>query len=288
MMKKMKAKSLLLSLILSAFVASCAPASSDRAPLSGGSAEPTIESELPPLVDVPPQPSINVDLMLFHQNEVSDMPRVEMNRRNDVTIQDLYRIPLYKGVATSEGLARVGQISPDVAQKLYDSVMIHPVVSPEAQTRYEQPGVKIGYCFGRATYVHKALQKMGVADEAIRKVWMAGTMYKRGTQINWDFHVATAVRATDGKWYVIDYIPGKLLTVEEWYNFYLPLSYRKNLRFYYTDPSRFHTGKGTYSRANMGLDTTRENDWYRHYFVDLLAWFENHSLAEVGLPTDLP
>jgi hypothetical protein len=54
---------------------------------------------------------------------------------------------------------------------------------------------------------------------------------------------------------------------------------------YAADP-KFIPNPLKYNRVDLGLDMTQEQDWYRHYFYDLMQWFKKNDLSEFGL-TDL-
>ncbi len=123
---------------------------------------------------------------------------------------------------------------------------------------------------------------MGIAKESIRKVWLVGPMSSGTTA--WQFHVAVVVRATNGKWMVVDNYWGRLLEIKDWAESFYPQnkSY-KNLRVYVTSPAKFSVSLQKYSRLQMGLDMPATKDWYKNYFHDLMEWFKHHTLEEVGL-----
>lgn len=155
---------------------------------------------------------------------------------------------------------------------LIRSYNYHPVIGPKAVGRYEQTGVSIGYCFGRAYYFHKALMALGVSDDAILKAWVVG---KIGD--SWQFHVATMVRGEDGDWWVMDTVSdswARGVRVKEWY-----LSWKADsspsTRIYFTRPEKFTPALGAYNATQLGYGLDRNKDWYKNYFVDLDRWFDS-------------
>lgn len=199
--------------------------------------------------------------------------------RTASTIDDLLKMEQEElaKLTQKENLNPSDAITPKQAQRLLDSISPHPVVGQEAYDFYNRPGREIGFCFGRATYVHLALLKMGVKKEAIKKIWTVG---ETGGQMNWIYHVATAVRTTDGKWTVIDNFVGKLVTAQEWATEMRKMTVDGKKATFITDAKKFHPQTGTYSRVELGLDLSREKDYYQHYFRDLFAWFSSSEAHE--------
>ncbi|MBC7740746.1 MAG: hypothetical protein H7061_01015 [Bdellovibrionaceae bacterium] len=269
-------------LILLALTTSLVSCGSHNDTSKPAAAEPTVTEQYVEKAD----PLLDTDLTNYHDKEVNGLSAKKVTDLNEATIKELYRRPRAATYPDGDRKPRVGEISIEVAQQLLNSIKIHPVVSMEVKEKYEQPDTEIGYCFGRAAYLHWALYKMGVDHRSIRKAWIMGSIHS--SDFYWEFHVATIVRVNDGRWIAIDNFTGRLLEVRDWVNFYTPFNVGfKNLRIYISDPTRFSISKGAYSRAQMGVDLARDVDWYRGYFVDLMDWFKTHSLAEVGLPTDL-
>lgn len=175
-------------------------------------------------------------------------------------------------------------ISREQAQKLLNSISPHPVVGQTAYDFYNRAGREIGYCFGRATYVHLALLKMGVKKDAIKKIWTVGLT---GGSVNWIYHVATAVRTTDGNWTVIDNFVGRLITAQDWATDMRTMTVDGKKATFITDAKKFHPSTGTYSRIELGIGMSREADFYKNYFGDLFKWFgsteSNRYLAAYGV-----
>lgn len=156
------------------------------------------------------------------------------------------------------------------ANKLLKSISPHPIVGDIAYDYYNRAGREIGFCFGRATYVHLALLRMGVKKDAIKKIWTVG---QTGGEVNWIYHVATAVRTTDGNWTVIDNFVNRLVTAQEWATMMRTMTVDGKKATFITDAKKFGPKTGAYSRVQLGLELSRDKDFYQNYFVDLFKWF---------------
>ena len=102
---------------------------------------------------------------------------------------------------------------------------------------------------------------------------------------NWQFHVATAVRTPKG-WQVLDPHIATPLSPREWFTFYQQTNGDLgDLRLYVTAPEKFSVRTSKYSKTQLGWKISREDDWFGHYFVDLLKWFTSSEdpLGEMGL-----
>ncbi|MES3038480.1 MAG: hypothetical protein V4736_11295 [Bdellovibrionota bacterium] len=221
------------------------------------------------------------DLLKIQESETKGKTRKQINQMNKNEIAALYALKLPKKVS-GKGGDRITSISREQGQAVIESINNHPIINFFNSQRYDQPGVSIGFCFGRATYAHLALLKMGVHPDSIKKIWAVGPMNAGG--IMWSFHVATVVRSTEGGWMVIDNYPNKLLNVTQWMNLFKQQNKEHNLRIYFTQPEKFSVSLSKYDRVQMGLDLTADQDWYRNYFVDLMTWFKKPgSLQSMGL-----
>ena len=155
---------------------------------------------------------------------------------------------------------------------LINSYNYHPIIGPKVASDYDQTGVSIGYCFGRAYYFHKALLKLGVSDDAIMKAWIVGKIGK-----NWQFHVATMVRGQDGDWWVMDTVSdswARGVRVKDWYLAWKAES-SPTTRIYFTRPEKFTPALGAYDPVQLGYGLDRDKDWYKNYFVDLDFWLNS-------------
>jgi hypothetical protein len=158
----------------------------------------------------------------------------------------------------------------------------HVVVASEHSKKYSPEEVDIGYCFGRAMYVHLMLRKMGLQEKSIRKVWALGPIRSPHGDLIWSFHVATAVYTPDG-WMTIDPLSFKPEPVRHWLSRFDGQSVDGRMRFYVTEASKFGPALGKYNRAQLGLDLKRDEDWYRHFFPDMLTTIREAKLETLGL-----
>lgn len=174
------------------------------------------------------------------------------------------------------------QISMATAKMLLQEIYKNPVVKPMSD-KYDQPGTSIGYCFGRATFVHMMLLKLGVQKKSIQKIFAVGPMKAGG--IMWQFHVATMTYVEGLGWMVIDSNHMNPLPVRDWMAHYYKQAADGKVRFYATDASKFTFELGKYSRVQLGLDMPAERDWYRHYFKDMFIWMRDKKVTEEGVVT---
>jgi hypothetical protein len=123
---------------------------------------------------------------------------------------------------------------------------------------------RLGFCFGRAMAVHLLALNSGLQKESIRKIWLVGDLNFGGHW--WKFHVATAVRGEDGKWYVLDTVFNRLLPIDDWYReFRAAHDPSGTARLISTEPSRFYVNKSEkYAVKNLGREA------FNGFFDDLL------------------
>lgn len=153
------------------------------------------------------------------------------------------------------------------ALEILNSVAAHPVIGSNVAQRYD-PTQEIGFCFGRAAYVHIELLRRGVAAQNIAKVFVMGGLFV--DNIGWDFHVATIAQDESGTWWAIDSLFKAPLPLEDW--MYEVAKWDANqkfpgLRFYFTQPTKFQALKGSYDSGSFYSDV------YHKYFEDLTAWY---------------
>ncbi len=151
-------------------------------------------------------------------------------------------------------------------EKIYNMILRHPIVSPYMERVYD-PNDELGFCFGRALFVHLELLGRGVNRSDIRKAFVIGPMFAEN--LHWSFHVATTVRGKDGKWWVIDSPPfgNGVVELEEWYKHQLGFSEDGKLRLYLTNPQQFTPTQIRYTRGVL------QETVYRNYFEHLLEEF---------------
>lgn len=155
-------------------------------------------------------------------------------------------------VANRSGL--VEGINRQQAEELQSTIR----TSHASQIGYK--GRSFGLCFGRAIIAHVEALRRGIHPESIKKIWVVGK------QQGWAYHVATAVRNSEGGWWVIDGFFG-LNRVEEW----LPKNLRDSddgrMAFFVTNANRF----GPYSPqkySKVDLYGGRDGDFYNGFFTD--------------------
>lgn len=176
---------------------------------------------------------------------------------------------------------RARSITSNIAQSVLNAIIKSPVAGSIGV--YDQPDVSIGYCFGRATFAHLLLLKMGVQKESIFKIWAVGPMKAPYQNIDWQFHVATVVFTRDRGWMVIDANAHVPQTVDHWMMKFTNQSTDKKIRFYLSEAHKFGVDLGRYSRPQMGLTLARENDWYRGYFADMMKELRTSTLEMLGV-----
>lgn len=224
---------------------------------------------------------VDVDLLALQARETRGQTPAAVQAMNDRALDQLECLEERPGTVHSNGSRRVSRISRRTAQTVIDSIDLHPVVGSYQSSRYEKRDTAIGFCFGRATYVDLIARRMGVQKDSIRKLWVVGPMRSGG--IDWAFHVTTLIRGENGEWLAIDNFPGRVLTAREWVAYFQKMNREGNLRAYVTAPEKFSASLGTYSRVQLGLDLPRNQDWYSHYFRDLMQWMKTSRLDTVGL-----
>lgn len=217
---------------------------------------------------------VSVDLLELQKQETTGRTQKDVLALNQLSFE---RLKIYSPHQTKN---RVSSVSYDFAHDVLNSINRHPVVSDYNVDHYKN-GSEIGFCFGRATYVHLALLRAGVQRSSIKKIWAVGPM--QTGSLDWQFHVATIVKADRGHWFVIDTFIGSVVTPEQWFQRMQEVSKDHTLRFYVSDPSKFSVSLGVYNRVQLGLDLTQEQDWYSHYFKDLMFWMSTAPLESVGL-----
>jgi hypothetical protein len=129
------------------------------------------------------------------------------------------------------------------AHRLFDTVGTHEVVRNVAKF---DPTGRVEFCFGKATVAHFEALRMGMDRTQIAKLWV---IY--GPTAKWSHHVATAVQAQEGGWWVIDpLLPGPV-KVDEWFRHY-EKDDPGNARLYVTTPERFGPAfPNRYERAEL-------------------------------------
>ncbi|MEQ1722483.1 MAG: hypothetical protein ABL930_04860 [Pseudobdellovibrio sp.] len=158
-----------------------------------------------------------------------------------------------------------GALTKKQAEPILLSISNHPVVGDSAADKYNT-NQEVGYCFGRAAYVHFELLKAGVLDKNITKIFAMGGLYR--DNVGWDYHMATAFQDVNSDWWVIDNLTGnELLSIKDWMSQVSKWDGNRKdprLRFYFTDAAKFLPIKGSYSLKRFNSPI------YHGYFKDLL------------------
>lgn len=161
--------------------------------------------------------------------------------------------------------------------KIRNSILDHPVVGSPGLSKYD-PSFEVGFCFGRATYVHLELLDRGVPAHQIAKIFAIGNLRHRGRP--WRFHVATMVQVRGGKWWVIDDLQREPLTVSDWMAAVNAMDLHPTtptLRYYVTDPAKFQPASGAYDRKVL------TEPLFGTYFEDLAAPYLLKMKSKVSL-----
>ncbi len=230
------------------------------------------------LFDESPFKKLEPNLYLHYQNETQGLSVEKVRELNFATLTSLNSyIPLQQS-------HRAQTISWLDGFKLLSATFNHPVVGYEQVTKYSRENEEMGYCFGRAMYIHLTLLKMGLQKESIQKIWAVGPMKSTSSpEISWGYHVATIAFSKEEGWIVLDANEANPLKVEDWMNAFTPLSLDQKLRFYITDANKQALYTDKYSPYLLGLNLSREDDWFKNYFVDMLASVRTESLQSLGL-----
>jgi hypothetical protein len=164
----------------------------------------------------------------------------------------------------------------NIAMEAFAQLSNNAVTKRGSHPRYDPSGT-IGYCFGRAAYVHYLLLRAGVPQQHIAKIFGLGKL--KWEQGLWDYHMATMIPADDGQWLVIDNLFEKVLTHREWMERVAQFDIKKDLsqvRFYVTDPRKFQPAYAQYSLSNFNIPELKD------FFDDLLKAFPALNEEEKG------
>lgn len=160
------------------------------------------------------------------------------------------------------------------AAKVLNASEANPVVSLSKTRKYDPQNKGIGFCFGRAMFVHIELIYRGLDRDSIKKAIVVGSMGK-GT---WGWHVTTIAQSKDRsgreQWLAIDPVAGRVMPLQDWYNYWRNGdSDDKKLKLYIAENTRFGAGASWYD------DNGIRDPFYNNYFIDLMRWFEDQSKA---------
>lgn len=178
---------------------------------------------------------------------------------------------------------RAQTVSIKQTQKMLDIVTHHRVVGLHNDNIYARPNEEMGFCFGRAMYLHLLSLKLGLHKGSIKKIWALGPMDSGTPNVTWGYHVALMVFSKEKAWVVLDANIGRVVTAEQWVRIYTNRSLDQRVRFYASEPEKFGLYAGKYSRYILGLDLNTNDDWFKHYFVDMLRASRSETLESLGL-----
>ena len=153
----------------------------------------------------------------------------------------------------NEALAKVlqtnavaGAADAELIELVYRDLVENAVAKEQNAPQFDPKG-DLGFCFGRALWVHHLLRKKQITQADIAKLFVVGKLNYR--DLMWDFHVATLVRGKDKTWWAIDSLYEKPLPAAEWMTRAEKLGANKKrpeLFFALTDPRKFQAGHGSY------------------------------------------
>jgi hypothetical protein len=147
--------------------------------------------------------------------------------------------------------------------EIYNKVKTHKVTDTSNNKNYDPYG-DIGFCFGRAFYVHYLLRKLNVKQHNIVKVFVVGRLKYLGKL--WNFHMATAFKNKQG-WWVVDTLFEKPLSLKEWAIRAGGFGIKRDMsqaRIYITDPRKFQPAYGAYTSELLSIKELKQ------YFSRLL------------------
>lgn len=175
-------------------------------------------------------------------------------------------------------------VSMTEALEVLNDAATSEVVGYAQHAKYD-PKQNIGFCFGRAMFIHLDLLTRKVNKSSVYKAFIVGSMKSGG--ITWGFHVATVVRSDDGQFYAIDPNFGWIMTVREWFDYYAAMDVDKKLRIFIAPASKFGPSARKYTPFDM------KDKFYNKYFEDMLQYYrlaalkrlaEEGKFPEVGAP----
>jgi hypothetical protein len=194
----------------------------------------------------PPYETLLRDLELFEEDPAL------VHKRNAEAIARLRGRPLASAMLGQRSLLFTHEV-----QELSRWLAHHPVASEEA---LRAVGLGEGSCHLQAFATALRAERMGLAPDAIAKVWAYGS-FRPGPEFDWGFHVATAVRAIDG-WWVLDGRQGAM-PLDDWLGWLRSADPYGVRRYVVTDARVFDT----FGNALFGTGYQA----YREQFFDPLA-----------------
>jgi hypothetical protein len=192
------------------------------------------------------------------------------DKKNNVDFEEKNKTELTSFLSQAVPNAELPILNKERAEMILQKLRTNPVASTDSLTKYD-PDREVGFCFGRATYVHMELLRHGVSTNHIAKIYAMGNL-KYGKD-NWDFHAAVAVWSAQKNWLVIDELVNEVMPLEQWMA--KLMTFAKNplkprVRFFVVDPAKFHPALGPYQRKDMIFP------YYHNYFLDMEKWLKKN------------
>lgn len=220
--------------------------------------------------------SIKENLYDFRNQEIAEGKNFEQLKKE--LIQSL------KNYSPEASPTKAAGITYEQAQKILSALLKERIY--QDHNTYDPQG-NIGFCFGRAMYLHIQLLRHGVAKDSIKKIFAIGPMFEGG--INWQFHVATMVKDKNSNdWWVLDSNLPRPFAAEKWIAYYQKFRVdqksrffglfkstdpQKSIRFYVTEASKL--GSSTWQYSPYGLN----DPFYNNFFKDMLRDFKENPVA---------
>lgn len=223
--------------------------------------------------------TIDVDFLKFEKLEVQNAKASLVGEKPEA-LSDWFRQKNQELIQDMNQFAKESEspgISREQASQVLQLMQSHPVVGLKVASKYDTWNQSIGYCFGRAAFVHWELLRRGVRPESIGKIFLIGDLkVDLNTGSFWDYHMATVVRDQAQSWWVIDPLVGDVMNVEDWTQAmkvwtFNPISPR--VRFYFSDANKMLPIPGVYTTEKLFFPA------YKGYFRDLFIWFRQHPVA---------
>jgi hypothetical protein len=199
------------------------------------------------------------------QNLVSSAANLEHYRREEIktfTAEQVQNLN-FQSLEFMERIAFTGEhvdasgrlqfVNRAQANLILQEQQTNSVTSKSSLFLYD-PNQLIGFCFGRAFFNQLNLLRHNVSEEAIRKVFLIGSIRidVAGEAKTFTNHVATMVRTRNGEWLVLDDNIGQIVTLREWYQAWHPYLDPK-VRIYFSDSRRFSANIGEIKLGNIDL-----------------------------------
>ena len=175
--------------------------------------------------------------------------------------------------------SRTQEIDMQQANEIMRASMDNYVAGKKSVKTYDPEG-NIGFCFGRAMWMHLELLKRGFDKKSVFKAFVVGQQEYEG--VFWQFHVATIVKSKGGGFLVLDPEFMMVTRLEDWFQHNLRLSTDKKLRLYVTDPAKFGASAEKYSKDALN------DDWYNNYFRDMMGYFRDQANRIAKTPLGVP